>query len=97
LIPRIREEERQLARDAVERHRPDLLPLVEYIGARAFSRQEREDLRDAFLKEMLLTGLESSDEPNGRGLALEHLIDSVGHPEAEGLSSARPQHRRDVR
>lgn len=68
-----------LLRRSVERHLPDLLPLVDRVGVSPLSEADREALRSAVLSEFLGDGLDSDDEPTSYGLQLERLIDALAH------------------
>jgi len=41
--------------------------------------EHRDELRQTLTHELMETGLREDDEPNGRGLLLEELIDKLGH------------------
>jgi hypothetical protein len=56
-----------------------LLDRLATVGEAPLTPDEREDLRDAVSQELLASGLTGADEPNSRGLALESLIDALGH------------------
>lgn len=68
-----------LLRLTVERHVPELLPLVDEVGKTPLNETDREALRGAVLSEFLRTGLDNDDEPTSYGLELETLIDALGH------------------
>ncbi len=68
-----------LLRRTIERHEPQLLPLVDAMGDSPLNETDREALRGAVLSELLVEGLDSSDEPTPYGLVLEQLIDALGH------------------
>jgi hypothetical protein len=68
-----------LLRRTVERHTPDLLPLVVTLGESPLNEADREALRSAVSSEFISAGLDSNDEPTLYGLELEALIDALGH------------------
>lgn len=68
-----------LLRLTVERHVPELLPLVNTIGKKSLHKTDREALRGVVLSEFLGAGLDSEDEPTPYGVELEALIDALGH------------------
>jgi hypothetical protein len=72
-------EETYLLREALLKHRPSLLTMIELIGIVPLNDEQREELRGAIADELLETGLGKDDEPNKRGLLLEQLIDRLGH------------------
>lgn len=41
--------------------------------------EQQDELRQTLTDEIMETGLREDDEPNGRGLLLEELIDKLGH------------------
>jgi tetratricopeptide (TPR) repeat protein len=66
--------EHQLLEKAVRRWCPQNLRLVELVGARTLSEEEREALRGALAYELTASGLREDDEPNAYGLELDDLI-----------------------
>jgi hypothetical protein len=68
-----------LLRHAVERHVPELLPMIDTVGRHPLNETDREALRSAVLSEFLSAGRDSNDEPTSYGLELERLIDALGH------------------
>jgi hypothetical protein len=72
-------EEVALLREAVERHAPELAPLLQSVEKRMLTEDERERLRAALSDELAASGLHENDEPNQRGLQIEDLIDRLGH------------------
>jgi hypothetical protein len=70
-----------LLRNVVERHGPDLVPLIDILGVRPLSKDDREALRGAVASELTITSgaLDSAYEPTPFGLELEALIDALGH------------------
>jgi hypothetical protein len=67
-----------LLRLTVERHVPELFPLVDTVGKTPLNETDREALRGVVLTEFLAAGLGSDDEPTPYGLELEELIDALG-------------------
>lgn len=68
-----------LLRECVVRQAPELTPLLKKIGAVALTDQEREKLRGAVAGELSDTGLASTGGHSERGVALDDLIDALGH------------------
>lgn len=69
----------EFLRRMIERHVPELLPLVDTVGKTPLNETDREALRGAVLSEFLSSGVDSNDEPTPYGLELEALIDALGH------------------
>lgn len=63
-----------LLRQIVVRRRPALASLVDHLGERPLSQDEREEIREVLLEELLETGLLDDDEPNARGIEIDDLI-----------------------
>ncbi len=76
---RLRQSEAQLLWEVVSKHQPRLLSLLQVLGTRPLTIEEREALREAVADEFSAVGLDENDEPNARGIALEDLIDRLGH------------------
>jgi hypothetical protein len=68
-----------LLRHTIERHIPELLPLVDTVGEAPLTETDREALRSAVLAEFLSAGRDSDGKPTSYGLELEKLIDALGH------------------
>lgn len=68
------EQNETLLRKVVQARSPELLPLVEIIGRRQLTTEEREALRGALAYELVAVGLEDDDEPNKYGIELDNLI-----------------------
>jgi hypothetical protein len=70
-----------LLRNVVERHSPDLVTLIDILGVRPLTKDDREALRGAVASELTITSgaLDSESEPTPFGLQLEELIDALGH------------------
>lgn len=66
--------ELMLIRQAVSKHAPSLLPIVDILGATPLTGEQREGLRRALASELAETGLGKDSEPNERGLLLDNLI-----------------------
>ncbi|MGZ3595248.1 MAG: hypothetical protein ACXU9G_06275 [Syntrophales bacterium] len=71
--------ETDLLREVLLKLRPPLLTMIDSIGIVPLTDNQREELRSVVADELVETGLGKDDEPNERGLLLEHLIDRVGH------------------
>ncbi len=67
-----------LLQNVLERHGPDLIPLIDILGAYPLTMDDREVLRGAVADELISNGLDSKDEPTPFGLQLEELIDALG-------------------
>lgn len=76
-INRLKEEELVLLRSVISCRQPDLSWLVDTIGKRLLSVEERESLREVLGDELCATGLTESFTPNQRGLVIENLIDRL--------------------
>jgi hypothetical protein len=66
-----------LLREAVDRHRPDLLPLLDKLGEGRLTADEKNELRLAVGSELMQSGFGENWEPNERGLQLEQLVDEL--------------------
>jgi hypothetical protein len=73
--------DRELAilREVVSKRSPDLLPVVDVIGARQLSQDERERLWMLVAQELIEYGLDLADEHNDYGVNLEAVVDWIGH------------------
>jgi hypothetical protein len=78
LQPALPPDRMAILRDAVHRHSPAMASRLGTLGAIALNDEEREALRNAVLRELLESGLGDDDEPNGRGLDLEAIVDDLG-------------------
>jgi hypothetical protein len=67
-------QERELLHKVVSYRASDLLPLVEVIGKRSLTQDEREQLRGALAFELSALGLDQEDEPTQYGRELDALI-----------------------
>jgi hypothetical protein len=77
-MTRNNDERLALLREVVETHGRRSRSLVETIGTRLLTPEEREALRYLVSEELVRTGLGNDDEPNERGLLLEDLITWLG-------------------
>jgi hypothetical protein len=68
-----------LLRRVVSKRNPELLALLSTLASRPLTSEEREMLRGSVLTEFLEIGLQADDEPTGYGLALQGVIDWLGH------------------
>lgn len=75
----LKSDEKDLLREVLWKHRPNLMILVDDLGNIPLFNAQREELREALADELVETGLDKNDEPNERGLLLEKLIDRLGH------------------
>ena len=64
-------------RDVVRRRAPQLANIVDQAHFGPLCYEEKEALIAALTEELLSTGLKEDDEPNGRGLLIEDLMDRV--------------------
>lgn len=71
-------EKQGLLHEVLSIRNADLLPLLEHLNQ--ISDEQRERLREVIADELMETGLDHDDEPNQRGLLLEDIIDTLGHP-----------------
>ncbi len=76
---RLNSEEKTLLKEVVSKLRPALAPVIDSLGSVPLSLEQREELREALVEELINTGLHEDDEPNSRGLLLDRLIDRLGH------------------
>lgn len=67
-------DELALLRQVVTARRPEVTPWVNRLENKPLSEEEREELQQALLEELLETGLSDDDEPNARGRELDELI-----------------------
>jgi hypothetical protein len=70
---------RALLRECVQRQAPELLDVLAKVGNVPLSDDEREDLREAVAAELDATGIDYKGGHNPRGIALDNLIDVLGH------------------
>jgi len=69
----------ELLREVVSTRRPELMPMLDRIGAVSLSADQRYVLQDIASEEFVSTGLLPDDEPNARGQRLHELIDWLAH------------------
>lgn len=74
----------------VDKRAPELASAIPRFPS-ALSDSERQGFEDCLAEELLSTGFESSDEPNERGLGIEHLIGVLFGPEAFPRATDRPE------
>lgn len=70
---------KKLLGEVILKHKPVLLHLLESIGHKPLTIEQREELREIIATELCESGLDANDQPNERGLLLEELIDCLGH------------------
>lgn len=75
----VEDSQRALLRECVLRQAPELAPLLTKIGSAPLSDPEREKLRGALAAELSDTGLDLEGGHSERGVALDDLIDLLGH------------------
>lgn len=66
-----------LLRDIINRRNPALVGAAKKIELGILTEEERKLLIDILTEELCSTGLGEDDEPNGRGLVIEDIIDYV--------------------
>ena len=66
-----------LLEEVVQKHRPDLLPLLPKAQSAALAADEQGAFLEAISSEFCATGRQADDEPNERGLLLETLLDCL--------------------
>jgi hypothetical protein len=69
----------QLVRSVIENRAPEHATLLDLVGSRPLTRDEREAIRDILADELTESGLGPDAEPNDRGLLLEAAIAWLGH------------------
>jgi hypothetical protein len=74
---RLKPNEEQLLREVVLKHRPGLLPLLDLIGARPLTADQRESLREPVATELVDEGFDEGGSINPRGADLENQIDRL--------------------
>lgn len=67
----------EVLREVVARRAPTLVPLISDAVSGALLDGDIDALCDVLSDELLESGLDSSDEPNGRGLLLESILDDI--------------------
>jgi hypothetical protein len=71
---KISREDLELLREAVGRHKPSLMSVVDLVGKVALTDGQRENLRMALADDLCSTGLRPDSEPNEHGLKLDAII-----------------------
>lgn len=71
--------ENSLLREAIINRNESLIYLLDTLGIKPLTIEQRQDLRGAIADELVFAGLNEDDEPNERGMALESLIDKLSH------------------
>jgi hypothetical protein len=78
-LRRFNEAELSILREIIAKRQPGLLPLVDNLGPRPLTKEQREELRGALADEFLQSGLMADDEPNTWGLKVDDLIGRLMH------------------
>ena len=78
-LTKLTQHERGLLRQLTSQRAPALLGLVDSLGEKPLSGEQREDLREVLLQEMLERGLDGDDEPNPYGRLLDDMIGRLRH------------------
>lgn len=66
-----------LLREAVARHRSEALDIVEALQKRELEADEREQIIEALVAELVTSGVGNDWEPNARGHVIEGLISVI--------------------
>jgi hypothetical protein len=74
---RLNAKEEQLLREVILKHRPELLPLLDLIGVRQLTAEQRERLREPVATELVDEGFDEDGTINSLGADLEKLIDRL--------------------
>ncbi len=74
---RLNAKEEQLLREAILKHGPELLPLLDLIGVQPLSAELRERLRDPVATAPVDEGFDEDGTINSLGVDLEDLIDRL--------------------
>lgn len=77
-VARLTNDEIRLLREVISKHQPSLLTIIDQLGIKPLTPEQRDELRAAVADELAETGLREDFEPNRRGLLLEDLIDRLG-------------------
>lgn len=72
-------EKLELLRQVVSKRSPELLEQLSQLDVVPLTDEHRERLRAVVMDEFCDTGLQEDSEPNQRGLALEEIVDLLGH------------------
>lgn len=70
---------RKVLAGLLSRRAPQLTALLVKVDELALTNDDRDVLRDVIIAELCDHGLKPNDEPNEYGLALEALLDDLGH------------------
>jgi hypothetical protein len=73
-MPELTNEERELLQRVMRAHCPERESLVEIVGRRSLTSEEREALRGGLAYELTAAGLDLDSEPTAYGLELDGLI-----------------------
>lgn len=76
---RVPSESLLLLREAVNRNNAELVDKLESLGEVPLSMQDREALREAVSDEIARSGVDEQGRLDARGMALDNLIDLLGH------------------
>jgi hypothetical protein len=74
---RLNAKEEQLLREVILKHRPELLPLLDLIGVRQLTAEQRERLREPVATELVDEGFDEDGTINSLGADLEKVIDRL--------------------
>jgi hypothetical protein len=75
----------ELLQEIVAQRCPELLRRVPSADISDLSRSERKTVEEALGIEFMASGLREDDEPNPRGLEIEHLISIILSPIMQGI------------
>ena len=70
--------ESELLRKIIWKRQPALAVLLDTLGRKRLSDEQRESLREALAEELGESGLREDDEPNETGMMLDGLIGRLG-------------------
>lgn len=70
---------RGLLLEVMAKRQPRLMECLSHDGELTLQVQQRLDMQNSLGDELCATGLRPDDEPNERGMAIEELIDILGH------------------
>ena len=80
----LKQREKELLREVIQRHAPAREDLLAGIETNDFTREQRSELCQFIASEFVRTGIDTDDEPNARGLELEGVLDTVNRPRLKG-------------
>ena len=72
--PVFKDDERDLLRRVTANHSPEIVDLVDVVGHRPLTEEERKGLRAGLAQEFTAAGLKEDSEPNEYGVKLDELI-----------------------